>query len=329
MSASSSQADIAGARARLDSLRAAIRLAYIGQDTLVDGTLIGLLAGGNLLLEGAPGLGKTELVKTLAQAVQLRFQRIQFTPDLMPADITGGHTLLRGPDGEPELRFRQGPIFAHLVLADEINRGTPKTQAALLEAMQEHAVTLSGERHLLEAPFMVVATQNPIEMEGTYPLPEAQLDRFLLKLEVRFPPIDILARIGLETTGLARPQVQPVLSRDELLALQATTRGIVVSPERAREAAELVVATHPDQPKAAELVKRSVRYGAGPRAVQALLLAGRAHALLQGRAFLSSEDIRAVARPVLRHRIFLRFEASLDGISGDRIVDSILGNPRT
>ena len=312
------------AGAALQRLEAEIRKAYIGQPMVVRGVLLGLLARGNLLLEGTPGLGKTLLVRVLAQALHLRFRRIQFTPDLMPADITGGPALVQLPGGGTELRFRPGPVFAHIVLADEVNRGTPKTQSALLEAMQEQSVTVAGESHALPAPFIVLATQNPIEMEGTYPLPEAQLDRFLFKLDVPFPDAATLQRIGLETTGSRDPQVDAVMTRAELLSIQALVREIVVAPHIAEQAAKLVLATHPEQPGAPEPVRRFVRYGASPRAMQALLLAGRAHALLEGRERVSTDDLAAIARPVLGHRIFLRFEAELEGVQQSDVVDAVL-----
>ena len=312
------------ARALLGRLDAEIRKAYIGQPDLVRGTLLGVLCRGNLLLEGTPGLGKTLLVRVLAAAMQLEFRRIQFTPDLMPADITGGPSLVQLPGGGTELRFRPGPVFANLVLADEVNRGTPKTQSALLEAMQEQSVTLAGERHVLDAPFLVIATQNPIEMEGTYPLPEAQLDRFLFKLQVAFPDAETLQRIGLETTGHARPDVTPVLTKADVLALQDRVRDIVVSPHLAEAASRLVLATHPDQPDAPDAVKRFVRYGASPRAMQSLLLAARASALLDGRGQTSTEDLLAIAPLVLGHRVFLRFEAELEGVSQPDVVAAVL-----
>ncbi|MFT5681260.1 MAG: MoxR-like ATPase [Myxococcota bacterium] len=308
----------------LERLKAEIRKAYIGQEALVDGVVLGLLARGNLLLEGAPGLGKTLLVRVLAETLQLNFSRVQFTPDLMPADITGGPTLLKNAAGETEIRFRPGPIFAHVVLADEINRGTPKTQSAMLEAMQEHAVTIAGERRVLEEPFFVIATQNPIEHEGTYPLPEAQLDRFLFKLLVTLPPLAILARIGLETTGNTSVKPEAVLSRERLLQLQALTREIVVSEHVAELAAKLTLATHPDSEYCPASLKPWVRFGASPRATQGLILAGRAHALMAGRAWVEAADLLAVARPILRHRIFPTFEAELEGITTEKLVDDLL-----
>ncbi len=308
----------------LSRLKAEIRKAYIGQEELVDGVVLGLLARGNLLLEGAPGLGKTLLVRVLSETLRLTFSRVQFTPDLMPADITGGPTLLKDASGETRIRFRPGPIFAHVVLADEINRGTPKTQSAMLEAMQEHAVTVAGERRVLEEPFFVIATQNPIEHEGTYPLPEAQLDRFLFKLLVALPSLAVLTRIGLETTGNSAAQPEPVLSRQRLLELQTLTREIVVSEHIAELAARLTLATHPDSPHCPPKLKPWVRFGASPRATQALILAGRAHALLAGRAWVDASDVLAVARPILRHRIFPTFEAELEGITAERLVEDLL-----
>jgi MoxR-like ATPase len=317
---------LAQARKDLTRLDIEIRKVFIGQDQLVRGVLVALLARGNVLLEGSPGLGKTLLVRVLAQALRLDFSRIQFTPDLMPADITGSMTLVEGENGRNKLAFRPGPIFANILLADEINRGTPKTQSALLEAMQEQAVTVSGERRILDAPFLVIATQNPIEHEGTYPLPEAQLDRFLLKLEVPFPKLDDLLRIGIETTTGEAPEINPVLDKAALLRLQQLARDIVVSPDIARLCARLVLATHPDQPTAPDTIRRFVRYGASPRAMQALLLAGRAAALLDGRPWVTIDDIRDVARPVLRHRIFPGLEAELEGVTAEQLVTAAVAS---
>ncbi|MFT7521648.1 MAG: MoxR-like ATPase [Kiritimatiellia bacterium] len=314
------------ARSALKILEGEIHRALIGQKDLVRGVLIGLLCQGNLLLEGQPGLGKTLLVKVLAQTIQLRFSRIQFTPDLMPADITGTQALVEEEGGMGRLVFNPGPVFANIVLADEINRATPKTQSALLEAMQEHAVTVAGDRMVLEEPFMVIATQNPIEMEGTYPLPEAQLDRFLMKLSVPYPSFDELLRIGVQTTGLKQAVIRPVMDLPTLLGLQRLVREIVVAPHIAEYAARLVLATHPDQASSPELVKRLVRYGASPRAMQGLMLASRAVALLEGRPWVSEKDILEVALPVLRHRMILAFEAELENISPHQVVEAVLAS---
>jgi len=283
-----------------------------------------LLGGGNVLIEGQPGLGKTLLVRTLADAVDIAASRIQFTPDLMPADITGTQVLMRDDVGRTTLEFRAGPLFANLVLADEINRATPKTQSALLEAMQEHAVTVAGVRRVLEEPFCVIATQNPIEMEGTYPLPEAQLDRFLLKVTVGFPTIDVLRSIGIATTGAAQATAKRVMERNTLVGIQRMVRQIVVAPHVADLAANMTMATHPEHASAPARIKRYVRFGASPRAMQALLLAGRANALLEGRAWVGVEDLIAVAPPVFRHRMILGFDATLDGITTDALVVDVV-----
>ena len=317
---------VEAAASLLDAVRADLGRVLIGQEAVVEGVLLGLLSAGHVLLEGTPGLGKTLAVKTLAQLTHLQCARVQFTPDLMPADITGGGVLVRDPSGGAQVQFRPGPVFTHILIADEINRGTPKTQSALLEAMAEGTVTIGGEGRALEAPFVVFATQNPIEMEGTYPLPEAQLDRFLLKLVVPFPDEEALLRIAMETSGPPRSPPSPRLDRAQVLALQALAAEIVVAPALARRAVQLTLATHPDHPRAPALVQRCVRHGASPRATQALLKAGRARALLRGRAHLSAEDLQAVALPVLRHRIFRALSAELDGISADALVAAALAS---
>jgi MoxR-like ATPase len=320
---------LAKARASLGRLDAGIRTIYIGQDALLSDVLTGLVAGGHLLLEGSPGLGKTLLVKTLAACLGLNFRRIQFTPDLMPADITGGPSMVKTPDGGTALQFRPGPVFANVLLADEINRGTPKTQSALLEAMAEGSVTVAGTRRQLEPPFFVLATQNPIEMEGTYPLPEAQLDRFMFKLTVPFPGLDVLKRIGDETTRTETPQPVQVLSREDLLGIQAVVAELHTPDPTFDFAARLVLATHPERDEAPAVVKSAVRFGASPRAMQALIRAGRARALVNGRMHVSTDDIRSVAPLVLTHRVVLGFEAQLDRISAPDIVSAVLDHHRS
>lgn len=295
----------------------------VGQGEVVREVVTALLAGGHVLLEGVPGLGKTVLVRTLGQALTLAFSRIQFTPDLMPADIVGTN-IISEENGRREFRFQAGPVFANLLLADEINRATPKTQSALLEAMQEHTVTVGGATRPLPRPFFVLATQNPIEMEGTYPLPEAQLDRFLFKTIVRFPSADELMEIALRTTGGTQPVVARVASADEVLALHEIVRQVPVADAVTRYAVQLVLATHPDQPAAAANIKHYVRYGASPRGLQALLLAGKVRALLAGRFNVAYEDIRSVAKPALRHRFFLNFEGEAAGLTTDGLIGELL-----
>lgn len=296
----------------------------VGQRELISDVLHCLLAEGHVLLEGVPGLGKTQLLKTLAESLSLPWSRIQFTPDLMPADIVGTQILQQGEDGSRELRFRPGPITANLVLADEVNRATPKTQAAMLEAMQERAVTVAGETRPLPRPFMVMATQNPVEMEGTYPLPEAQLDRFLLKALVPFPSADELVTVIERTTGATVVEPRPVCDVSTLQAMVALTRQVPVPDHVVRHAVDLVVATHPGQETAADEVTRYVRFGASPRGVQALILTGKARAVLAGRPSVSIDDVRAAAPAALRHRLVVGYEATADGTSADDVVAAVL-----
>ena len=296
----------------------------VGQEALVRAVLVCLLCEGHALLEGVPGLGKTMLLKTLSDAVDLPFSRIQFTPDLMPADIVGTQVLEQQPDGSRDFRFRPGPVFASLVLADEINRATPKTQSALLEAMQERRVTVAGATRPLPRPFLVMATQNPLEMEGTYPLPEAQLDRFLLKVHVPFPSADDLVQVIGRTTGTDTAKVEAVADAAELAGMVELTREVPVPSHLVRHAVDLVVATHPDGETAPEGVRRYVRFGASPRGAQALILAAKAFALLDGRPSVAAEDIRGVARGALRHRLVLGYEAVADGMAADDLVAEVL-----
>jgi MoxR-like ATPase len=295
----------------------------VGQRELVRQTLTGLLANSHVLLEGVPGLGKTMLVRTIAEVIDCSFNRIQFTPDLMPADITGTNILVE-EEGRRVFRFQPGPIFANAVLADEINRATPKTQSSLLEAMQEHQVTVARNRYPLEAPFFVLATQNPLEMEGTYPLPEAQLDRFLFKVMVPFPSEDDLVAIIDRTTGAEAPSAGVVTNAAEIVEMQRVARAVPIAPHITAYAVSLLAATHPDQPRAPELVREYVRYGGSPRGAQALVTAGKIYALLDGRFNVSTDDIRAVALPSLRHRIILNFEGEAEGITTEAVVRSIL-----
>jgi MoxR-like ATPase len=310
--------------ATAEAIEREIATVIVGQRDLVRLVLVTMLCEGHALLEGVPGLGKTQLLKALSDAVDVEFRRIQFTPDLMPADIVGTQILEEDEGGRRRFEFRAGPVFANLVLADEINRATPKTQSALLEAMQERRVTVAGETRPLPRPFFVMATQNPLEMEGTYPLPEAQLDRFLLKAIVRFPPADELVQIIERTTSSHAPQVDAVTDVAQLAAAIALVREVPVASHLVRHATDLVVATHPDQPTAPDPVRRYVRFGASPRGAQALVLAAKASALIDGRPNVSAEDLRDLARPALRHRLVLGYEAVADGVTADDAVDAIL-----
>jgi MoxR-like ATPase len=306
-------------------LRAEIQRRIVGQEHVLDEILMSLIAGGHALLVGVPGLAKTLMVRTLAEAVHLGFHRIQFTPDLVPSDITGTEILEEdSATGARSFRFVRGPIFANIVLADEINRAPPRTQAALLEAMQEHSVTVSGDTMRLPEPFFVLATQNPIEQEGTYPLPEAQLDRFLFDIRVGYPRESEEIEILRNTTGVRRDEIAPVLGAGELIALQGLTREVAAADGVLRYAASLIRATRPDDANATELVSRYVRWGAGPRAGQSLILGAKANALLADRLAASPNDVRRVAAPVLRHRVLANFAAEAEGVSVERIIDDLL-----
>ena len=299
------------------AVRGELGRVIVGHAALLDLVVTALVADGHVLLEGVPGLGKTLLVRTLAQALDLRFSRIQFTPDLMPADILGTNLIVQDEAGRRRFEFQPGPVFAQIVLADEINRATPKTQSALLEAMQEHAVSIAGESRPLEPPFFVLATQNPIEMEGTYPLPEAQLDRFLFKLRVAFPDLDELGAIADRTTGPDEPVAQRVLAGAAVRVMQAVARQVPVAGHVRQYAARLVLATHPGGPGASAAAKRFIRYGASPRGLQALIRAGKVRALAAGRFNVSIEDVQALALPALRHRLIMNFEGEAEGADPD------------
>jgi MoxR-like ATPase len=310
--------------AQLDRIRQEIGKIIVGQQDVVDGVLICLLSGGHVLLEGVPGLGKTTLLRTLARAMHLKYSRIQFTPDLMPADIVGSMVMESTDTGAKTLRFQHGPIFANLVLADEINRATPKTQSALLEAMQEQTVTSGTSTHELESPFLVMATQNPIEMEGTYPLPEAQLDRFLMKILVQYPSREELNQIVDRTIQRSEIDLEPVMDRDTIRDLKNARREVLVAAHVQDFAVDLVMATQSGRPQAHELAQKYIRYGSSPRGAQALVECGRARALMQGRFHLSIEDIKAIALAVLRHRIILNFDAHAEGKTADAILNGII-----
>jgi len=306
------------------NIEAQIGRVIVGQREVVRHVLVAIIAGGHVLLEGVPGLGKTMLVRTLADTLDLKFSRIQFTPDLMPADIVGTDILEDAQDGRRAFRFQAGPVFANLVLADEINRATPKTQSALLEAMQEHTVTVADKSYKLPEPFFVMATQNPIEMEGTYPLPEAQLDRFLFKVNVAFPSSGELVDILTRTTGQEVPRAARAADGTKILAMSALARAVPMPTHVSDYIARLIVATHPENAAAPEIVKRFVRYGSSPRGAQALVLGAKVTALLEGRYNVAFEDIRAVIFAALRHRLLLNFEAQAEGVATDDIIAELL-----
>ncbi len=309
---------------QIDAVRAQIQRVIVGHERVVDGVLNALLSGGHVLLEGVPGLGKTTLLRTLGHALHLDYSRIQFTPDLMPADILGSVVMDTNELGAKALRFEKGPVFAHLVLADEINRATPRTQSALLEAMQEKTVTSGTTTHLLDEPFLVMATQNPLEMEGTYPLPEAQLDRFLLKLLVEYPEREDLTAIVDRTADTTPLEVDAILDRDQILELRRAASQTLVAPHVRDYAISLVLATQPRPGRENALARKYVRYGSSPRGAQALVLCGRVRALMQGRLHVSTEDVRELALSALRHRIILNFDAHADGRTEDDLLLEML-----
>ena len=305
------------------AVRSEIAKSVVGHEAIVDGVLTCLFAGGHALLEGVPGLGKTLLIRSLSEALQLHFNRIQFTPDLMPADVTGTTIVVETEQGR-DFQFRKGPIFAQIVLADEINRATPKTQSSLLEAMQERSVTVGGTTHELERPFFVMATQNPIEQEGTYPLPEAQLDRFFFKLEVGYSTREQLAEILDRTTTGYSADINPVLDGGRIVEHQKVVRRVEITPAIQDYAVRMVLATHPEGDFATPTVNRFLRFGASPRAAQTLVLGGKVRALLDGRSHASVQDIREIALPALRHRCLLNFEGEAEGVTTDSVIENII-----
>ncbi len=306
------------------NIEAEVGKVIVGQQEVVRSTLICMLAGGHALLEGVPGLGKTMLIRTLGDVLNLKFSRIQFTPDLMPADIVGTDILEETEDGRREFRFQAGPIFANLVLADEINRATPKTQSAMLEAMQEKTVTVAGRRYDLDLPFFVLATQNPLEMEGTYPLPEAQLDRFLFKVDVKFPSAGELVAILERTTGIATPTASKVADGRQVIGMGQLALGTPIPSHVSQYVARIIVATHPDSEESTPMLRNYARYGASPRGAQALIVGAKINALLEGRYNVSFDDVQAVAPSALRHRILLNFEGLAEGLRTDDLIADVL-----
>ena len=310
-------------RQHAEKIESEVSKVIVGQNEVVRYVLVSILAGGHVLLEGVPGLGKTMLIRTLGEALDLKFSRIQFTPDLMPADIVGTE-ILTDENGRREFRFRQGPLFANLVLADEINRATPKTQSALLEAMQEGSVTVAQQTYHLDEPFFVMATQNPLEMEGTYPLPEAQLDRFFFKVNVNMPNVTEMVEIMDRTTGKETPSAGKAVSGAEILEMRELARGVPMASHVKDFVARLVLATHPEDVNASLLVKRYVRYGVSPRGAQALSLGAKVTALMNGRFNVAFEDIKAVAPAALRHRLLLNFDGLAEGMKTDDVINELL-----
>ena len=314
------QAEVDSFKNDFKRIKEEVHKVIVGQHEVVEATLMAIFADGHALLEGVPGLGKTLLISTLSKVLDLQFRRIQFTPDLMPADIVGTNIIMEHADGSKFFQFQKGPVFTNILLADEINRATPKTQSALLEAMQERHVTAAGTTHKLDTPFFTLATQNPLEMEGTYPLPEAQLDRFLFKIMVPFPPADDLAEILIRTTGTIVPDPVKVVDGARINAMKLLVRKVPIAHHVTHYAVRLVNATHPEIDGCPSIVKKYVRYGSSPRGAQTLVLAGKVEALLNGRFNVAFDDIRKVAMPALRHRIILNFEGEAEGISTDDII---------
>ena len=322
--AAASKEQVAAFQKDYQAIEAELGKVIVGHRDVIRGVLTALFAGGHCLLEGVPGLGKTLLVRTLGSVLQLKFNRIQFTPDLMPADILGTNLVAQTPQGDRVFKFQPGPIFTQIALADEINRATPKTQSAMLEAMQEHAVTVGGQRYPLEEPFLVLATQNPLEMEGTYPLPEAQLDRFLFKIMVSFSSLDELRRILERTTDKQNVEIHKVIDGPRVLAHQALVRDVVAAPHIKDYVSRLVWATHPESELAPEIVKKFIRYGSSPRGAQSLVLAAKVAALIDGRYNAGFQDVKAAAHPALRHRLLLNFEGEAEGIKIEKVIDEVL-----
>lgn len=316
--------DIISFKEQTDKIKNEIGKAIIGQKDIIEQVLIAILCEGNVLLEGVPGLGKTQLVKTIGKVLDLEFSRIQFTPDLMPADVVGTNIITQDEKGASKFTFQKGPIFSNIVLADEINRATPKTQSAMLEAMQEKTVTVGNTTYTMSKPFFVLATQNPIEMEGTYPLPEAQMDRFLFKLYVEFPKLEELSQIVSITTSATENELNKVSSGEELIKMANIAKEVPIAKPVMEYAMKLILATHPEDSSSPDITKKYVRYGSSPRGAQAIIKAARVKALMEGRYNVSFDDINYAAYPVLRHRVLLNFEAVSDNISSEDIIKQII-----